>query len=159
MTRLTPLERFERKYVPEPNTGCYLWLAAVGSSGYGHFGYWGRVVDVHRFAYEHFVGPIPDGMCVLHRCDMPLCVNPAHLFLGTQTDNMRDMDEKRRRKTPQGEDRGPTKLTVAQVLAIRRDRRSTRKIASVYGVGKSAIASVKARVTWKYLDGPPQENR
>lgn len=97
------IERFTDLYVPEPNSGCWLWTGgSLGSMGYGAFSPAGAtfkvrgVVYAHRFAYEHFVGPVPAGLCVLHRCDTPPCVNPDHLFLGTQLENVRDMMAKGR---------------------------------------------------------------
>src|ERR1700728_2715027 len=102
----TLLERFEFYAMPEPNTGCWLWAGAVDSDGYGAIcvgpdvkkerGYATKIRKAHRISYELFRGPIPDGLGVLHRCDMPCCVNPDHFFLGTNTDNVRDMIAKGR---------------------------------------------------------------
>ena len=75
--------------IPEPNTGCWLWLGFISPDGYGT-----RLA--HRRAWELARGPIPDGMLVCHRCDVRHCVNPDHLFLGTHLDNMRDMIRKGR---------------------------------------------------------------
>lgn len=96
------LARFEAKYVPEPNTGCWLWTAALNTYGYGKMG---RTREegpegAHRIAWRLLKGPIPLGMFVLHRCDMPACVNPEHLFLGTQADNIRDSVIKGRHSKP-----------------------------------------------------------
>lgn len=100
-------ERFDALWVPEPNTGCWLWF---GRRPYGRYGYFSirrrtpegvssaRYADrlAHRVAWELHRGPIPDGMYVCHSCDVPECVNPDHMFLGTQTDNMRDCARKGR---------------------------------------------------------------
>src|SRR3990167_3892348 len=93
--RLPP---FEDSYMPEPNTGCWLWTGATRYDGYGTRPWRGKTsAQAHRIAWEVFRGPIPDGLQVLHRCDVRCCVNPDHLFLGTQLDNMRDMIQKGRK--------------------------------------------------------------
>jgi hypothetical protein len=141
--------RFERKFIPEPNTGCYLWTAAVNPRGYGHFCVNGVVRDAHRVAYELYVGQIPPRMCVLHRCDVPGCVRPDHLFLGTQPDNLKDMTAKGRRSAARGEKHSSAKLTVEQVNAIRADQRTHREIAKDYAIGKSTVGNIKQGVTWR----------
>ena len=97
MTRKTLEERFwekvDRSGGPD---ACWPWTASTCGGGYGQFRLAGRPQLAHRVAYEQLVGPIPNGRHVLHRCDTPLCVNPAHLFLGTHTDNMADMTIKGR---------------------------------------------------------------
>lgn len=80
--------------IPEPNSGCHLWLG--NGRKYGRVTLAGQGMYAHRLAWQFAHGPIPEGMMVLHRCDVGLCVNPDHLFLGTQTDNMRDMVSKGR---------------------------------------------------------------
>jgi hypothetical protein len=76
--------------------GCWLWTGAVGDSGYGQLLIAGRLVGAHRYSYAMVNGPIPGAMEVLHKCDTPPCVNPAHLFLGTQAENIQDMFNKGR---------------------------------------------------------------
>ena len=85
--------RFEQKYITEPNTGCWIWIAALSNKGYGKIGRGMRQdghEPAHRISWELNYGPIPEGLHVLHKCDNPPCVNPNHLFLGTHGDNMRD---------------------------------------------------------------------
>lgn len=90
--------RIEAYSIPEPNSGCWLWLARVSPNGYGSTNVDGRDTGAHRASYLAFNGPIPSGLHVLHRCDVPLCVNPDHLWLGTNADNVRDMVAKGRHR-------------------------------------------------------------
>lgn len=90
--------KLEANSVPEPNTGCRLWLGGHTKAGYGRVGLGRRGVSryAHQAAYELAHGPIPPRLCVLHHCDQPCCIEPSHLFLGTQADNSRDMVAKGR---------------------------------------------------------------
>ena len=78
--------------IPEPNSGCWLWLGRCDGKGYGRF----NNTMVHRLSYLAARGPISAGLLVLHKCDVPGCINPDHLFLGTALDNARDRDRKGR---------------------------------------------------------------
>jgi hypothetical protein len=86
----TPLDRFESKVIPEPNTGCWLWVGATDRNGYGSFRGEKPLINVkpHRWSYEHFVGPIPEGLTLDHKCETPQCVNPAHLQPVTLRENI-----------------------------------------------------------------------
>lgn len=95
------LEKFESKFIPEPNSGCWLWTGPFNAQGYGRFTV--RRNDKHyssqsapRIAWRLYRGEIPIGKWVLHRCDTPECVNPDHLFIGTRQDNIDDMMNKGR---------------------------------------------------------------
>ena len=94
-------DRFHEKYIPEPNSGCWIWEAAISNRGYGRLevgtkedGFWAE--GAHRVSFKLHKGPIPEGLLVLHRCDTPLCVNPDHLFIGTEADNAADREAKGR---------------------------------------------------------------
>lgn len=91
------IDKIERLSIPEPNSGCWIWLASTGGEGDRLYGYaWSGVKNVraHRVSYEAYNGSIPDDTLVLHRCDNPLCVNPDHLFLGSHQDNSLDYNRK-----------------------------------------------------------------
>lgn len=156
---MTPAEheRFEAKYVGEPNSGCWLWDASAQADGYGRMRIGDETRLAHRLSYEHHRGPIPHGLLVLHRCDVPACVNPDHLFLGTNAENMVDMVRKGRSKSEgrcRGE-RGPAaKLTDEKVRRIR-DLGSAgmpqRKIAAQVGVSQRSILRVLQHQTWRHV--------
>jgi HNH endonuclease len=93
--RKTLLERYNDHV--EKGEECWLWQGAIGEHGYGYISIGGhRVKQAHRVAYELFIGPIPEGKCVLHRCDTRACVRPDHFFLGTPLTNAQDRDGKGR---------------------------------------------------------------
>jgi hypothetical protein len=87
--------RFDQKWTPVPITGCWLWTGGTTAAGYGFFDFQDEI-HAHRASYAMHIGPVPEGLHVLHRCDVRQCVNPNHLFLGTQVDNMKDMAAKGR---------------------------------------------------------------
>ena len=96
-SRRSPTERFNAIGWSTTDRGCWEWNGArLASGGYGSFRAHGRSVRAHRFAYELFVGPIPDGAMVRHKCDNPPCVNPEHLEIGTHQQNMWDMSDRER---------------------------------------------------------------
>ena len=90
-------EPFESCYKVDRKTGCWLWMRALKGCGYGHKWYDGKYQSAHRISWSIHRGPVPEGLFVLHKCDVMRCVNPAHLFLGTHQDNMDDQRRKGRR--------------------------------------------------------------
>lgn len=148
-------ERFWSKVALGTGDMCWIWVARCQQGGYGQFRMHGRIVAAHRVAYELAVGPIPAGLCVCHRCDNPSCVNPAHLFLGTQKENLADMVMKGREVRSRGERHGKAILTEKQVHEIR--ARCTGRlgekteIAREYGVNRHAISDIYHRKKWRHI--------
>lgn len=111
----------------------------------------------HRVSYELYTGNIPDGMQVLHKCDNPSCVNPRHLFLGTQLDNIADMHAKGRRNAAHGMDHPKARLTVDNVLEIRAARASGEKLADIatrFGIALVTASHVSIGRKWKIVGSP-----
>ena len=129
--------------------GCWEWQAGGTSGfGYGKFRVDGKSVNSHTFSWEFFNGE-RNGMCVMHKCDNPPCVNPKHLKLGTKADNSRDMVSKRR--NPVGEERHNSKLTEKKVLEIRASSDRHCDIADQYGIARSTVFMIKNRRTWRHI--------
>ena len=145
------LARFEAKFERVTESGCWMWTAAIfPARGYGAFCFEDEQL-AHRVAWRLYRGSIPEGMFVLHRCDVPACVNPDHLFLGDQTENMADKVRKGRQS--KGAGTGSAKIVEDKVAAIIADGRKQKEIASEYGVSQSTVSAIKRRKTWKYLAG------
>jgi hypothetical protein len=147
----TVLERFEEKYIPEPNSGCWLWTASTFKGGYGQFWTGQKYTGAHRASYEMFRGEIAPKMQILHSCDNPLCVNPEHLSVGTNLDNQHDSIKKGKKATFKGETNPTHKLTMEQILIIREDNRPHGLIAKDFCISRSLVSSIKLRKKWKHI--------
>lgn len=167
--RLPIAERLANLSIPEPNSGCTLWLGTVIKSGYGHIAWQGKAQRAHRVSWELKNGPIPNGLMVLHKCDVPTCINPDHLFLGTAGDNSRDMIRKRRSPTgarhgsrthPESRRRGEahrsSRLTEDDVRAIRRSTEPSAALARKYNFDLSQICKIRKGKVWAHV---PMERR
>jgi len=136
---------------------CWNWRGPKNKLGYGRIGeggHHGKLLLTHRLSWELANGPIPAGLCVLHHCDNPSCVNPRHLFLGTIADNSRDMINKGRAASKKGERNGQAKLTEEDVHEIRwmLSRGALhRVIAEKYGVARPTIGLINSGGTWAWL--------
>lgn len=161
--RKTLSERFWPKVEKVPG-GCWLWKGATNGDGYGHIAVDAagrKLMKAHRLAWELANGPIPDGKCVLHRCDTPNCVNPDHLFLGTQLENMRDCKAKGRlipasrpRSIPAGENNPNARVTETQVREIRLKARAgvcQKLLQAEYGLSRAGIQRIVSRRAWPHV--------
>lgn len=136
--------------MPEPNSGCILWVQGVDRHGYGKAWHKGKTWRANRLAYAaHHGMDSVKGTNVLHKCDNPACINPQHLFAGTLSDNVHDAVAKGR--NARGENHNMNKLTIEQVLAIRNDQRVLRKIGDDYGVTAQAIWYIKKGRNWRHV--------
>lgn len=166
-------QRFEDNYVPEPNSGCWLWLAGVTKKkGYATMKIGTRRIIASRAAWALFRGPLQDSetgpgeICVLHKCDVPSCVNPAHLFLGTHQDNAFDREHKGRgfrfghgehpaaKRPPKGTSNPRALITDADVRTIRAEALAGAKhkdLAARYGLRPSYVGSIIYGRTWSHV--------
>jgi len=144
---------------------CWLWTAAVKQGTIGRrrrpllpYGICsigtGQSTTAHRVAWELEVGPIPAGLCVLHRCDNPICVRPAHLFLGTRAENCTDRRTKGRDRHPQGVDHPEAKLTDAIVRDMRRrftQGETQTALGYEYGVSQTTVSRITLHKAWTHV--------
>ena len=133
---------------------CWNWTAGLFKTGYGKFNMDGKLRRAHRVSWEFANGrPAPDDLMICHTCDNRACVNPAHLFLGTRSDNMKDAVKKGRAKgLPPGESHPSARLTVEQVREIRAVTNPDRQeLARKYGVTPVHIDQIRARLKWKHV--------
>lgn len=147
----TASERLAKKLFVDVVTGCFLWTGYRDKDGYGLITVLGKTQYAHRLAYELAYGAIPRKMCVCHKCDIPACVNPQHLFVGSYAENTKDMDTKGRRNSPKGELHARSVLSVGDVVSIRKDARPFREIAKDYSIWPSHVSRIKRRLTWAHL--------
>jgi len=146
-------KRLEAKSIPVTESGCWIWLGGIRakSRGYGCLGVGNTVMQAHRASWLAYRGPIPDGKHVLHRCDVRLCINPDHLFLGTNADNVADKVAKGRGADLRGTKNPRAKLTEADVMAIRQSKLTGPQLAKIYGIAKQNIYAAKHGKTWGHL--------
>jgi hypothetical protein len=150
-------DRLVARLSPEPNTGCWLWIGNVNFKGYGQIGIGANSMRAtHRVAYESFIGPIPGGLQVLHKCDVPACCNPDHLWLGTHQDNIDDKMRKGRHRPgvhskSSGSRNGNSKLTAAAAAHIKQGLMSGSEYADLYGVTRSLVCAIQKGRVWKHV--------
>jgi hypothetical protein len=150
----TIARRLEFFSIPEPNSGCLLWLGRVRTNGYPQINVDGASRAAHRVALEQKLGrPLLPGEFACHKCDVKICINEDHLFPGSHADNMADMKAKRRAAHSYKPWTSP--LTAAQVIAIRADKRLPyRLIAADYGINSRTVSDIKLGKRWAHLARP-----
>ena len=139
-------DRFFSRFVKLDN-GCWQWRSHTDKDGYGVLPGDRQSTRAHRLSYEIHRGVIPDDLIVCHHCDNPGCVNPDHLFIGTQKDNAQDALKKRRHYV--GEKNGRSKLTEENVKEILNSNINGQQLADKLGVTRSTINKVRKGITWK----------
>lgn len=151
-------DRFNQKWIPEPNSGCWLWEGSINSDGYGHIGAGDParpafVAKAHRVSYELHCGPIPAKTLVCHRCDNPSCVNPHHLFLGSHQDNMQDRAAKKRSILcgKVGEQNNGAKISADIVNQIRQSNLSSPKASRVFAISESNVRRIRTFKSWRHI--------
>jgi hypothetical protein len=168
--RPTPiLALLEIRTVPEPNSGCLLWTGTRNRDGYGQTEIRRKVFGVHRLAWAAVHGEVPVGLCVMHRCDTPACVNVDHLSLGTQQENTADRVAKgrsafglrngahtmpKRRSRCLGEKHPMATLTehvVRQIRAAMDAGALQREVAVRFGVSQSQVGRIQHRTSWSHI--------
>lgn len=157
-------ERIERLSIPEPNSGCWLWLGTT-RGGYGRLVVGSRTagtrrsIGAHQLSYLTYCGPIPSGFEVCHKCDIRACVNPAHLFAGTRQDNVDDRERKGRNALLprlRGDAHPQAKLSDADVEIIRTLTWTSREVAKAFGINDSYVRQIRRH---KYRPAPPQQSQ
>lgn len=146
-------QRFENKIAYEPNTGCWLWTGSLSYKGYGRFNVDGINNSAHRVSYQLFKGSIPDGLHIIHSCDVRCCVNPDHLSVGTNYDNVQDRVSKGRSAMNKGESHPNCKLTEMSVRIIIEASLHFKRslIASYFHVTTEQIGNIINRKSWTHL--------
>lgn len=157
-TLLAVISRIEAGSTPVPESGCWLWMKSEDSGGYGTIAFRGKTMKAHRVSWLAFRGNIPSRMNILHKCDTPLCVNPDHLFLGTQHDNIRDMVGKGRQRSGGegrfGHNHPAHRLSIAQVRQIRSmhsEGDSQHSVAARFGVSVMTVNRIVRGISWRGL--------
>ena len=146
-----PRKRFMDKFEIDEKTGCWIWTASRDKDGYGFLKFRGKQDKAHRVAWVLYRGEIPAGLIVCHTCDNPPCVNPEHLFIGTQKDNA--MDKVGKNRSCYGERVNTSKLNPTTVIRIRQlyktGKYSQDRLAKLFGVYQSTIGRIVRGDTWK----------
>jgi len=150
---VTQLHQIERRFYEktERRGECLEWVGGRNEHGYGISWFNGCFIKAHRLAWMLVGNDLPQGKFVLHSCDNPPCVEVTHLYLGTRSDNARDMWTRKRRQRPEGELSPTAKLSNESVLSIRKSKERSVVLAAHYGVTPRTIQQIRSRETWRHL--------
>jgi len=147
-------KRFDTYFTKNADTDCWEWDGVI-RTGYGRYYMGGKWWTAHRASWEIYKGSIPKGLLVLHKCDNKCCVNPDHLFLGTQRDNVRDMHQKQRANILKGSKNPNSKLTEEKVIKIRHlyseRKTSYAKLAREFKVSPKLVELVVKNKVWRHV--------
>lgn len=145
------MERAIDKLEPVPMTGCWLWPGATNDDGYAVLYFAGKKVGLHRLMYQYQRGPIPEGMSVLHRCDVPACVNPDHLWLGSQLENIADRHRKCRSSRAMGlrGETNPNARITEEEAGIIRHFATAKQAMDTFGLGPTQVYRIKRGLRWR----------
>jgi len=143
-------DKLAHRSIPEPNSGCHLWLAST-AGGYGRLRIGNGSFSAHRLAWELRHGPVPSGLFVCHKCDVRSCINPDHMFLGTNAENNADMNRKGRHVACPGERNGCARISKADAIAIYRATGLQRLIAERFNVSCQLVSAIKCGVAWRSI--------
>lgn len=157
----------EAKSTKITESGCWIWMCGEDKDGYGQFSLQNKNIRAHRASWMVHVGDIPQGMCVMHRCDIPACINPHHLRLGTNAENTKDKMDKGRHRPASGDahylrrkpdaragDKSPSaKLSSAQTEQVKKllGVKPQTEIAKMFGVSRTCISAISTGRNWKHL--------
>jgi len=130
---------------------CWEWIGCKNKKGYGWFYINGRPHTAQRISWIIHFGTITEPLCICHKCDNPGCVNPHHLFEGTNQENTADRHAKGRSKGPQGTKHAMAKLSDADIVSIRRSSLPSRTLGALYHVSKTQILRIKKGISWKHV--------
>lgn len=146
MTKPNSIHSFYEK-TEVGNNGCWEWIGGFFNDGYPIFNIDNKIFRGHRWSYDNFVGKIPPGQQINHKCDNRICVNPNHLYVGTNQDNRDDMYKNMDKRI------GNSKLTIRQALKIFKDNRTYKEIAEEYGISLQTVSAIKTGASWTTITG------
>jgi hypothetical protein len=150
--RVSLSEKIEKHTTRIPESGCWIWTSTVEKSGYGRVCDGRKPYFAHRVSYEQKYGSIPNGKMALHHCDVRCCINPDHIFLGTQKENMLDKVSKNRQA--KGIKHGNAKLTDSQAIEAKFGFEKPEILAKKFSYSAAMIRQIRNGVYWKHLEKP-----